>query len=110
MNRLPRLLPSWTALPVLRVQTSQRQPRPARPMALAQAGPAEPDGEARQALAARRPRRTGLGLAGLHAVFDAPTRDHWPAFSGAPPARTMHVRSVFHVAEATRLPAAAPTS
>jgi hypothetical protein len=43
-------------------------------------------------------------------VFDVPTRDHWPAFSGAPPARTMHVRSVFHVAEATRLPAAAPTS
>lgn len=43
-------------------------------------------------------------------VFYVPTLDLWLAFSGAPAAPTMHVRSVFHVAEATRLPAAAPTS
>jgi CubicO group peptidase (beta-lactamase class C family) len=43
-------------------------------------------------------------------VFYVPTLDLWLAFTGPPDAPTMHIRSVFHVAEATRLHAAAPTS
>lgn len=41
-------------------------------------------------------------------VFYVPTLDLWLAFSGPPASPTMHIRSVFHVAEARRLPA--PTS
>lgn len=41
-------------------------------------------------------------------VFYVPTLDLWLAFSGTPASPTMHIRSVFHVAEARRL--AAPTS
>ena len=43
-------------------------------------------------------------------VFYVPTLDLWLAFSGPPDRPVMHLHSVFHVAEATRLPAAAPTS
>jgi len=41
-------------------------------------------------------------------VFYVPTLDLWLAFSGPPATPTMHIRSVFHVAQARRL--AAPTS
>ncbi|MBX3638839.1 MAG: beta-lactamase family protein, partial [Rubrivivax sp.] len=41
-------------------------------------------------------------------VFYVPTLELWLAFSGTPASPTMHIRSVFHVAEARRL--AAPTS
>lgn len=42
-------------------------------------------------------------------VFYVPTLDLWLAFGGPPAAPAMHIRSVFHVAEARRLSAPAAT-
>jgi CubicO group peptidase (beta-lactamase class C family) len=43
-------------------------------------------------------------------VFYVPTLALWLAFTGPPAAPTMYIRSIFHVAQATRLPAPAATS
>ncbi|MDP3085078.1 MAG: serine hydrolase domain-containing protein [Rubrivivax sp.] len=43
-------------------------------------------------------------------VFYAPMLDLWLGFTGAADAATLHIRSVFHVADATRLPAPAGPS
>lgn len=99
--------PAADATPPLRAVTKAERPSLAGAWHSPTLGPLELSIDAGRLLL-----RVGRGeLASLFqaepAVFYAPTLDLWLGFSGPPAAPTMHIRSVFHLAEARRSDAAA---